>query len=330
MNTTDIFIFSVVVIFLLVADFIFVGRKSHKVSTKEAGVWTGIFVLASVLFGGYLHLVEGREQSTAFFTAYVIEKVLSVDNLFVFVMVFKFFEVPAEYHHKVLSWGVIGAIVMRGIFIFAVGGVMQYPIVELVLVFAFGLFLLYAGIKAGREAIGGGEEEEADYSNSAGAKFVRFFFGSRITANYEGDKFFVKKLVFVPSAVYDNMNRQKWVRYATPLLVVVGVVEFTDLLFAVDSIPAIFAVTKDPFILYSSNIFAILGLRTMYFLLANMLPKFTYLKHGLALILSFIGLKMIISPWVHIDSVVSLTLVLIVLVGAVVISWATRKTPVLS
>lgn len=311
MTIGHIIVFAIVILSLLIADFVFVGKKSHRISTREAGIWTAIFILVSLLFGGFIYETEGKEQATAFITAYTIEKVLSVDNLFVFVMVFKFFQVNEKFHHKVLFWGVLGAIVMRAIFIFAGIGlvkILEFEIFGLevnILIVAFGLFLLYAGMKTGIDAVKGEDDEDKDYSKSPGARFIKFIFRGNISEYYDGDKFFTV---------------QSGIKYATPLLIVVGVVEFTDLLFAVDSIPAIFAVSKDPFILYTSNIFAILGLRSMYFLLANMLPLFTYLKHGLGLILSFIGFKMIVSPLLHIDSGFSLIVVLVILITSVGVS----------
>lgn len=308
----EITLFAVTIITLLLADFLLVGKNSHKISTKEAGIWTLVFIAVSLLFSGFIYFDQGQEKSTEFLTAYTIEKILSVDNLFVFVMVFGFFKVPEEYQHKVLFYGVFGAIIMRGIFIFLGIGMMKLLEFNLlgyevnILLIAFGLFLFYAGVKSGIEAFDNDEEnEDQDYSKSPGAKLINFLFKGKVSTEYNGDKFFI-----VNSAI----------RYATPLLVVVAVVEFTDLLFAVDSIPAIFAVSKDPFILYSSNIFAILGLRSMYFLLSNLLPMFTYLKHGLAIILSFIGVKMMIAPLFHIDSTVSLLVVLSILILSTLLS----------
>lgn len=338
--TIEIIIFAVVVIGLLLADFLLVGRNSHKISTKEAGIWTGVFVMISLLFAGFIYVDAGEQKATEFLTAYTIEKILSVDNLFVFVMVFGFFNVPEAYHHKVLFWGVFGAIIMRAIFIFLGVGFVSVAEFNIAgyninfLILAFGLFLAYAGIKSGIEAMNDNPDDDVeDYSNSPGAKFIKFLFRGKVAAEYDGDKFFTQKSVAVQEGdtiVGESQNyTTKIVKYATPLLVVVGVVEFTDLLFAVDSIPAIFAVSKDPFILYSSNIFAILGLRSMYFLLANMLPLFTYLKHGLAIILTFIGAKMLIAPFYHIESGISLLVVLFILIASVTVSLAykPKQTP---
>ena len=255
------------------------------------------------------------DKFTQFQTAYWIEKALSVDNLFVFILVFSFFKVPRELHHKVLFWGIIGALIFRAIFIFAGVGLVRVTYLNPILDFfglkplkwninivltLFGVFLVYAGIKSWG---GGDDEEDQDFSNSAGAKLIRKLY--KVSDNFDGDKFF---------------TIQNGIKMATPLLTVIAVIEFTDLLFAVDSIPAIFAVSKDPFILYTSNIFAVLGLRSLYFLLSNFIHMFSKLPYGLSIILSFIGVKMIISPWLHIPSPISLGIVGGVLILSVVIS----------
>jgi tellurite resistance protein TerC len=251
------------------------------------------------------------EKFTQFQAAYWIEKALSVDNLFVFILVFGFFKVSRHLHHKVLFWGIIGALIFRAIFIFAgvelidltylpEMNVFGHPVRINVVMTLFGLFLIYAGIKSWG---GGDDDDEQDYSESAGAKLIKSFW--KVSDNYDGDKFF---------------TIQNGIKMATPLLVVVAVIEFTDVLFAVDSIPAIFAISKDPFILYTSNIFAILGLRSLYFLLSNFIHMFSKLPYGLAVILSFIGVKMLISPWYHISSPISLGIVGGILIFSVVIS----------
>jgi len=319
--------FIIAVIVLLIIDLKFVGRKAHKVSTKEAAIWTAIFVGVSLAFAWYTYGLYGKEKATEFLSAYVIEKTLSVDNLFVFILIFAYFKVPDQYHHKVLFWGIIGAVVLRAIFIFAGVSLMKFLDVHVfgmdinILLLAFGGFLVYAGIKAMKEALNDvPDEEEQDFDNSVGARFIRKIFKNKVTKHYHEDKFIAS--VPVKEAGTNNIT---FVKVATPLLVVVGVVEFTDLLFAVDSIPAIFSVSKDPFILYSSNIFAILGLRSMYFLLANMLPLFKYLKHGVALILAFIGAKMVTAPFFHIGGTLSLWIVLGVLAISIGISLLTFK-----
>ncbi|MNL14015.1 Inner membrane protein alx [compost metagenome] len=266
-----------------------------------------------MIFSGVIWLTSGFEKFTQFQSAYWIEKALSVDNLFVFILVFGFFKVPKELHHKVLFWGIIGALLFRAIFIFAGVGLINLTYLpETVLfgkrvqinavLFLFGLFLIYAGIKSWK---GDKEEDEdKDFSKSAGARLVYKFF--KVSKNFDGGKFFTV---------------ESGVKVATPLLVVVTVIEFTDLLFAVDSIPAIFAIAPDdPLILYTSNIFAILGLRALYFLLANFIHMFSLLKYGLAIILSFIGVKMVIAPFYHISSPMSLSIVGGVLLLSVIAS----------
>lgn len=312
--------FAVVVIIMLLLDLGIFNKKAHEVSSKEATIWTIVWISLSMAFSGVVYWVFNQdagghdvaiEKFTQFQAAYWIEKALSVDNLFVFILVFGFFKVSRHLHHKVLFWGIIGALVFRAIFIFAGVELIDLTYLPEMTVFGqavrinvvmtlFGLFLIYAGIKSW----GGGDDgDEEDYSESAGARLIKSFW--KVSDNYDGDKFFTV---------------QNGVKMATPLLVVVAVIEFTDVLFAVDSIPAIFAISKDPFILYTSNIFAILGLRSLYFLLSNFIHMFSKLPYGLAIILSFIGLKMLISPWYHISSPVSLGIVGGILILSVVIS----------
>lgn len=316
--------FALVVIFMLALDLGIFNKKSHIISSKEAAIWSVVWIGLSMLFSIFIYIVSneqaGLEKFSQFQSAYWIEKALSVDNLFVFILVFSFFKVPREYHHKVLFWGIIGAVVMRAIFIFAgveLISLTYLPEMEVLgyrvrinaVLTVFGAFLIYAGYKswfADQD-----EEEDKDFTKSPGARLVYHYF--KVTPEYHGDRFFVLK---------------NGVKMATPLLVVVAVVEFTDLLFAVDSIPAIFAIAPDdPFILYTSNIFAILGLRSLYFLLANFIHMFSRLKFGLALILAFIGFKMISAPLYHISSSVSLLVVGGVLVGSVLASvlWPEKK-----
>jgi tellurite resistance protein TerC len=298
--------FSAVVIFMLLLDLGIFNKKSHIVSNKEAAIWSLVWIGISMVFSIFIYVLTnetaGLEKFAQFQSAYWIEKALSVDNLFVFILVFSFFKVPREYHHKVLFWGILGALVMRAIFIFSGVGLINVTYLPEMLIFGelvsinivltvFGAFLIYAGIKswfADEE-----DDDEKDFSKSPGAKFIYKFF--KVSKEFDKDKFFTLE------------NGSK---VATPLLVVVGVIEFTDLLFAVDSIPAIFAIApNDPFILYTSNIFAILGLRSLYFLLANFIHMFSRLKYGLAIILAFIGLKMVIAPFLHISSPLSLGVV---------------------
>ena len=337
-----IIVFVVVIATMLLLDLGVFNKKSHEVSNKEAIIWSIIWIALAMLFGAYIWYDSGAERASQFYSAYFIEKALSVDNLFVFILVFGFFNVDKYLQHKVLFWGIVGALVFRAIFIFTGVKLIEltyipeftvygYTLHINILLTLFGIFLLYAGIKS---ALVEEDDGEKDFSKSPGAKFVKWLF-PRVTDEFEGDKFFVKKeqpmwgdLVLT----HENFRQQigtKFIRYATPLLVVVGVIEFTDLLFAVDSIPAIFAIApKDPFILYSSNIFAILGLRSLYFLLANFIGMFRYLKYGLAFILSFIGIKMLIAPIYHISSPLSLAIVVGVLVLSTLASLIIKENKI--
>lgn len=306
-------VFSVVVLVMLLLDLGIFNKNSHVVSNKEAITWSLVWISLSMAFSGFIYYYMGMEKFSQFQSAYWIEKALSVDNLFVFILVFGFFNVPKENHHKVLFWGIIGALVLRAVFIFSGVGLIKLTYLPEMDVFGhslrinviltlFGIFLIYAGIKSWFAEED--DDEEKDFNKSPGAKVVHKFFS--VSKNYDKDKFFTLE------------NGKK---LATPLLVVVGVIEFTDLLFAVDSIPAIFAIAPDdPFILYTSNIFAILGLRALYFLLANFIHLFSKLKYGLAIILAFIGVKMVISPLYHIESIHSLLVVAGVLVLSVLAS----------
>ncbi len=312
--------FGITIVIMLLLDLGVFNKKSHIVTNKEATIWTVVWISLAMIFSGVVYYVFNQdagghdlaiEKFTQFQAAYWIEKALSVDNLFVFILVFAYFKVPRELHHKVLFWGILGALAFRAIFIFAGVGIINLtylPTYELfgkaveinVVLTLFGLFLVYAGIKSWG---GGDDDDEQDFANSAGAKLVKKLY--KVSDNYDKDKFFTV---------------QNGMRLATPLLVVVAVIEFTDVLFAVDSIPAIFGVSKDPFILYTSNIFAILGLRSLYFLLSNFIHMFSKLPYGISIILAFIGIKMVISPWIHISSSISLGIVGGVLVLSVILS----------
>ncbi len=322
--------FGILVIVMLLLDLGVFNKNSHLISNKEAAIWSVVWIGLSMLFSAVIYLVFrhdapaiGFEKFSQYQSAYWIEKALSVDNLFVFILVFKFFKVSKELHHKVLFWGIIGALIFRAIFIFAGVGLIKMTYLPMmtvlgkavqinVLLTIFGFFLIYAGIKSAitKER----NEEHKDFRKNFGARLIYRFF--KVSKDFDGDKFFTV---------------ENGVRLATPLLVVVAVVEFTDLIFAVDSIPAIFAIApKDPFILYTSNIFAVLGLRALYFLLANFIDKFHFLKYGLAAILSFIGVKMIITPFFHISSPASLAVVAGVLILSLIISLKFPKKEVVS
>ena len=308
-------LFGIVIVIMLLLDLGVFNKNSHEISNKEALAWSVVWISLAMVFSGVVYHLAGPTKFYEFQSAYWIEKALSIDNLFVFILVFKFFEVPNSSKHKVLFWGIIGALVLRAIFIFSGAYLIKLTylnnILELVgisgfayninlIMTLFGLFLVYAGIKSWSS---GDADDAKDYNNTRGARLIRKVFN--VSDNYDHDKFFT----------FENGKK-----VGTPLLVVLAVVEFTDLLFAVDSIPAIFAISNDPFILYTSNIFAILGLRALFFLLDNFIYLFSMLKYGLALILAFIGLKMIIAPFYHVESVVSLMIIGSVLALSVLLS----------
>jgi len=307
-------LFGITVVVMLLLDLGVFNKHSHVVSNKEALAWSVIWISLSMIFSGVIYYVMGFDAFTKFQSAYWIEKALSVDNLFVFILVFGFFNVPKELHHKVLFWGIIGALLFRAIFIFTGVELINLTYLPPITLFGesrqinavlsvFGIFLIIAGIKSW--ASHEDDDQNKDFSKSPGARIIYKFF--KVTKNYEGGRFFIK---------------ENGIRMATPLLVVVAVIEFTDLIFAVDSIPAIFAIApNDPLILYTSNIFAILGLRALYFLLANFMYMFSRLHYGLAVILAFIGVKMLIGPFVHISSPMSLAVVGGILIVSVIASF---------
>jgi tellurite resistance protein TerC len=314
-------VFAIAVLIMLLLDLGIFNKKSHVVTNKEAITWSLVWISLAMLFSGLVYYYAGSAKFYEFQSAYWIEKALSVDNLFVFILVFKFFDVANQNKHKVLFWGIIGALVLRAIFIFSGAFLIELTYLNKLLslvgmpgfkydvnliMTAFGLFLVYAGIKSWSA---GDEDDDEDYNNTRGARLIRRFFS--VSDKYDGDKFFT----------FENGKK-----LATPLLVVVAVIEFTDLLFAVDSIPAIFAISNDPFILYTSNIFAILGLRALFFLLDNFIHLFSKLQYGLAIILAFIGVKMIISPFYHIESLYSLLVIGAVLIISVIASILLPET----
>ncbi|HWQ94387.1 MAG TPA: TerC family protein [Gammaproteobacteria bacterium] len=296
--------FILLVIVMLAVDMFMLGRQgAHKVSPKEAAAWSGVWVMAALLFNAglwwYLDGSAGRElanqKALEFFTGYLIEKSLAVDNIFVFLMLFSYFAVPAEYQRRVLLYGVLGAIVMRAVMILL--GAWLIAQFHWIL-YVFGLFLLVTGIKM---LVFAGHEP--DLSKNPILRWMRGHL--KITEQYHGERFFVLK---------------NGVRYATPMFLVLVLIELSDLIFAVDSIPAIFAITGDPFIVFTSNIFAILGLRALYFLLADVAGRFHLLKYGLALVLAFIGAKMLIVDFVKIPIALALAVVALILAASVVLS----------
>ena len=293
--------FNAFVIVMLALDLGVFHRKAHVVSFKESIAGTVVWVTLALLFNLGVGHYMGDEKGIEFFTGYVIEKSLSVDNVFVFALLFSYFAVPAVYQHKVLFWGILGALVMRAIMIF-VGAALIEKFAWII--YVFGAFLILTGIKM---IVKRGEEIYPE-RNPLVRWFKKFM---PVTSDYRGDKLFV---------------RENGIRMATPLFVVLLLVEFSDLIFAVDSIPAIFAVTKDPFIVYTSNVFAILGLRSLYFALAGVMDKFHYLKIGLGVVLSFVGVKMLLghTPW-KIDTHVSLGVIVGVLAVSIIVSLLRPK-----
>ncbi|HWR14525.1 MAG TPA: TerC family protein [Terriglobales bacterium] len=293
--------FNAFVVMMLVLDLTVFHRKSHTIKFKEALVWSAFWISLAAIFAGIVYYWRGRAVSLDFITGYLIEESLSVDNLFVFLLIFKYFKVPSQYQHKVLFWGIIGALVMRFIFIWA--GVALINRFHWI-IYIFGAFLVYTGFKLFR-----GTGSDVKPENNPVLKAFRKFFP--VTRDYEQDKFFV---------------RHRGI-YATPLFLVLIVIETTDVVFAADSIPAILAITRDPFIVYTSNVFAILGLRSLYFALSGMMDLFHYLHYGLAVILSFIGVKMLLSNYVHLHTGIALGVVggvLALSVGASLI-WPKRE-----
>jgi tellurite resistance protein TerC len=296
--------FIVFVLAMLALDlFVFGGRKAHRVSVREALSWVIAWCLLALSFAAllwwYLNGTFGadiaRQKTLEFLTGYLIEQSLSIDNMFIFVMIFSYFAVPPELQRRVLLYGVLGAIVMRAAMIFAgVWLVSQFAW----LLYAFGVFLIITGVKMLVFA-----EQQPDLDNNPLLRWVRGHL--RITSGFHGERFFIV---------------QNGVRWATPMFLVLVLIEASDLMFAVDSIPAIFAVTTDPFIIFTSNIFAIMGLRALYFLLADMAERFHLLKYGLAIVLVFIGSKMVLMPWLHMPVEWSLAVVGGVILGSVLLS----------
>jgi tellurite resistance protein TerC len=297
--------FNLFVLALLAIDLGVFHRKSHTVSIKEATIWSVVWISLSLLFNLGIYFFwdaiapndaySNSEAALAFLTGYLIEKSLSVDNIFVFVLLFTFFGVPAAYQHRVLFWGIIGALIMRGTLI-AVGAVLLKEFHWII--YIFGAFLVYTGFRMASH-----KETELNPDQNILLRIFRKIMP--VTETYEGDKFFIRRAGRL---------------LATPLFVVLLVVESTDLVFAVDSIPAIFAVTDNPFIVYTSNVFAILGLRSLYFLLAGVVDKFHYLKLGLSVVLVFVGIKMLIVDLYKIPVGLSLAFIATILTTSIVAS----------
>ena len=288
--------FNVFVLLMLALDLGVFNRKAHVVSVKEALIWSGIWVSLALVFNGLIYYWFGEHKAIEFLTGYVIEKSLSVDNIFVFVLIFSYFRIPPEYQHKVLFWGILGALVMRVIFIFA--GVALIEKFHWT-IYIFGVFLIYTGYKMFTE-----KDKKMDPEKNPVIRFFRRIMP--VTDQLHGDKFFI---------------RQNGKNFATPLFLVLILVETTDVVFAVDSIPAILAITQDEFIVYTSNVFAILGLRSLYFALAHLINRFIYLSYGLAIILVFVGLKMVMVDFFKIPTFISLLFIGLVISGSVLLSF---------
>jgi len=302
MSTQVLFwiLFNIFVLAMLALDIGVFHRKAHVIKVKEALLWTGIWVVLAFIFNVVVYFWRGPHTALEFLTGYLIEKSLSVDNIFAFLMIFTYFRVPQQYQRKVLLWGIIGALIVRVIFIFAgVALIRQFHWV----VYVFGAFLIFAGIKMALQK----ETEIHPERNPVLRMFCRFM---PVTNQYEDGYFFVKK-----AGRY----------FATPLFIVLLVVETTDIIFAVDSIPAVLAITFDPFIVYTSNVFAILGLRALYFALAGMMQLFCYLHYGLSAILVFVGAKMLLADTYKIPVVVALGVIAALLLASVITSLVWPK-----
>jgi tellurite resistance protein TerC len=304
--------FNAFVLAMLAVDLFVFHKEAHEVRAAEAAGWSVLWIALAVLFGAGVYRFMGPQAGLEFFAGYLIEKALSVDNIFVFVLIFGFFRVPPRYQHRVLFWGILGALIMRGGMIAAGAYLIQH---FHWVIYVFGAFLVFTGVRMAIQ-----KEHGLDPDSNPAIRLIRRVMP--VTRAYHGQKFFVREHV---------AGRLRLA--ATPLFVVVALVETTDLIFAVDSIPAIFAVTQDPFIVYSSNVFAILGLRALYFLLAEVIDRFHYLKLGLSVVLVFVGLKMLAADVYKVPVGVSLAVIAGVLGVAVAASWfwpriATAHDPV--
>jgi len=292
--------FNVFVLLMLALDLGVFNRKAHEVTVKEALIWSGVWMCLALTFNGLIYYWFGEPKAIEFLTGYLIEKTLSIDNIFVFVLVFGYFKVPSIYQHKVLFWGILGALLMRVIFIFA--GVALIEKFRWT-IYIFGAFLIYTGYKMLTQ-----KDKEMEPEKNPLIVFVRKIMP--ISDKFEGGKFFVT---------------QNGKRFATPLFLVLIVIETTDLIFAVDSIPAILSITQDHFIVYTSNVFAILGLRSLYFALAHVVNRFVYLSVGLAAILMFVGLKMVLADVIKLPAFVSLLIIGVIITISIVLSLLKTK-----
>jgi len=302
METPIIFwiIFNAFVLLTLALDLGVFHRKSHDVSVKEALTWTFVWIFLSLVFNVIIYFWRGQQQALEYFTGYLVEKALSVDNIFVFIMIFTYFQIPAKYQHKVLFWGIIGALIMRVIFIFA--GVALLEKFHFTIYF-FGALLIFTGIKMFNHS-----NSKIDPDKNPVLRFFKRFMP--VTQTLHEDKFFTR---------IDGR------RFATPLFLVLILIETTDLIFAVDSIPAILAITQDQFIVYTSNVFAILGLRSLYFALAGVVHRFWLLSYGLAIVLIFVGIKMILIDFYKIPIEWSLLFIAAIITASIFLSLKLKK-----
>lgn len=291
--------FNVAVLAILALDLGVLHRKSERVGLKEAGIWSAIWVTLSLCFALAVYKTMGKQSGLEFLTGYLIEYALSVDNIFVFVLIFSYFKVPEKYQHRVLFWGIIGALLLRGAMI-GMGAALVQRFEWLL--YIFGAFLVFTGVKMLLQ------KEESEYHPEKDPVFRLTRKLWPVTDEYHGENFFVQ----LREAKTGTIRR-----HATPLFIVLIVINTTDIVFATDSIPAIFAVTRDPFIIYTSNICAVLGLRALYFLLAGIMDKFRYLKTGLSLILIFIGVKMLLEHFFHLPISASLGVVGVILAASI-------------
>ncbi|TLY27940.1 MAG: TerC family protein, partial [Ignavibacteria bacterium] len=283
------------VVMMLALDLGVFQRRAHFPSMKEALIWSGVWILLAMLFCLYIGLTSGGGKALEFLTGYVVEEALSVDNVFVFIVILAYFAVPREVHHTVLFWGVLSAIILRALFI-VVGSALVARFQWLL--YLMGAFLIFTSVKLAVQ-----EEAQVEPERNPLIRLARRFMP--VTQQYEGRKFFV---------------RQNGKRFMTPLLLVLMMIETSDIVFATDSIPAIFAITRDSFIIYTSNIFAVLGLRSLYFVVAGFMKQFRFLNYGLSVVLAFIGTKMLLEWWLEIPILLSLIVIFVVILAAILAS----------
>lgn len=284
-----------IIAFMLILDLGVFHKKVHKVSIKESLAWTAVWIALAMMFNAWIYHSMGAQKGLEFLSGYLIEKALSVDNIFVISLIFTYFKVPAQYQHRVLFWGVLGALFFRIIFIFAgVALINKFSW----MIYVFGFFLIYTGLKMLKD-----EEKTIDIEHNPMIKLVKKFF--KITKEFDGQNF---------------RTHHAGVNHFTPLFLVLIMIETTDIIFAIDSIPAILAITPDPYIVFTSNVFAILGLRSLYFALNGIMEMFEYINYALSGILVFVGVKMVIATWYHIPTIISVAVIFGLLISSIVAS----------